>query len=126
MTTPLPIMPRPIGAPQAPGRQVGGRNTSAEGFDQLLQQKIAAGRVNFSRHASERMQQRGITLDAGQTSRLQQAVSRLEAKGGRDSLVLLDSLALVVSVDNATVVTVTDQNQLKEHVFTNIDSAVIA
>ena len=53
-------------------------------------------------------------------------MGRAEAKGSRDSLVLLDELALVVSVRNHTVVTAMDEASRKEHVFTNIDSVGIA
>ena len=47
-------------------------------------------------------------------------------KGGQDSLVLLRDMAFIVSVPNKTVVTAMDADQVKENVFTNIDSAVIA
>ncbi len=58
--------------------------------------------------------------------RLQGAVQRAANKGSRDALVLMDNLAMVVSVKNRTVVTVVDKDNLKQNVFTNIDSAVIA
>jgi flagellar operon protein len=58
--------------------------------------------------------------------RLESALSQVSAKGGKESLVMLDDTALVVSVKNDTVVTVVDRDQLKNNVFTNIDSAVIA
>ena len=59
-------------------------------------------------------------------ARLDAAVGRARAKGARESLVLLDDLALVVSVRNQTVITATDAASRKDNVFTNIDSAVIA
>ena len=48
------------------------------------------------------------------------------AKGSRDAVVLLDGSAFVVSVKNKTVITAVDAQSMREHVFTNIDSAVIA
>jgi flagellar operon protein len=56
---------------------------------------------------------------------LQEAVGRARAKGARESLVLMGELALVVSVKNNTVITAVDGANLRENVFTNIDSAVI-
>ena len=47
------------------------------------------------------------------------------AKGAKESLVMVDNVALVVSVKNRTVITAVDQANLKDNVFTNIDSAVI-
>jgi flagellar operon protein len=73
-----------------------------------------------------RIEQRGLQIDQAQMERLQQAVGRAEAKGAKDSLILLDELALVVSIQNHTVVTAMDEGSQKEHVFTNIDSVVIA
>ena len=58
--------------------------------------------------------------------RLETAVDRAQAKGSRDSLILLDDLALVVSVTNRTVVTAVNEASQRERVFTNIDSVVIA
>ena len=95
-------------------------------FEQLLQNKIEQSSVKFSKHAAARMESRGIAFNASQMQRLEAAVSQVGNKGGRDSLVMLDDTALVVSVKNDTVVTVVDREQLKNNVFTNIDSAVIA
>jgi flagellar operon protein len=82
--------------------------------------------IQFSRHATKRIEQRGLQLDDTRMARLEQAVGQAEAKGSKDSLILLDELALVVSVQNRTVVTAMDEQSRKEHVFTNIDSVVIA
>ena len=41
-------------------------------------------------------------------------------------MVLLDGSAFVVSVKNKTVITAVDAQSMREHVFTNIDSAVLA
>ncbi len=84
------------------------------------------GGVKFSAHAQTRLQSRKIDLEAAHLDRLDGAVQKAQSKGSRDALVLLDDLAMVVSVANKTVVTVVDRDNLKQNVFTNIDSAVIA
>ncbi|MGZ3770180.1 MAG: TIGR02530 family flagellar biosynthesis protein [Bdellovibrio sp.] len=81
--------------------------------------------VKFSNHAIERMRTRGISYSPDDISKLQDAISRAAAKGSKDSLVLMNDSALIVSVKNNTVVTVMDKNALKENVFTNIDSTVV-
>ncbi|SDZ74118.1 flagellar operon protein [Desulfuromusa kysingii] len=129
MTDRITIMPQPI-APTRPQNIARNNQTTTTKdvgrFDQLLQNKIAQGGVKFSKHATDRMQSRGINFSSNQMQRLESAVSQVSAKGGRESLVMLDNTALVVSVKNDTVVTVVDKEQLKNNVFTNIDSAVIA
>ena len=81
--------------------------------------------IKFSNHAIERMQSRGITYSPGDLDKLSQAISKAAAKGSKDTLILMDQSALIVSVKNNTVVTVMDKNALKENVFTNIDSTIV-
>ena len=71
------------------------------------------------------MRTRGISYTPEDVSKISAAVSRAAAKGSKDSLILMDDSALIVSVKNNTVVTVMDKNALKENVFTNIDSTVV-
>jgi flagellar operon protein len=87
--------------------------------------KAVAEPVKFSNHAVERMQTRGISFNKADLERLNEAVGRAAAKGSKDTLVLMNDSALIVSVKNKTVVTVMDQAALKENVFTNIDSTIV-
>lgn len=93
-------------------------------FGKILEQKVNEG-LKFSRHARERLESRNIQLTADKLDRLEDAVGKAREKGARDSLVLMDDLALVVSIKNNTVVTAVDGQNLKENIFTNIDSAVV-
>ena len=102
----------------------GGRKGDGPSFAEVLDRQNRP--IQFSRHAQQRMASRGISFNADEMQRLGQAVAAVDAKGAKDSLVLLGSNALVVSVKNQTVVTVVGQDSLKDNVFTNIDSAIIA
>jgi flagellar operon protein len=85
----------------------------------------SVGQLKFSNHAIDRMQARGISYSAEQIQKLQEAVSKAASKGAKQTLVLTDNSALIVGVKNNTVVTVMDKANLKENVFTNIDSTVM-
>jgi len=85
----------------------------------------ATNGIKFSNHAIERMQTRGISYTPERLQKLDEAVKKAAAKGSKDTLVLMDDSALIVSVKNNTVVTVMDKNNMKENVFTNIDSTVM-
>lgn len=87
--------------------------------------KAEGPQLKFSNHAIERMQSRGISYSPQDLTRLGEAVQKAAAKGSKDTLVLMDQSALIVSVKNNTVVTVMDKNALKENVFTNIDSTIV-
>ncbi|HSQ76421.1 MAG TPA: TIGR02530 family flagellar biosynthesis protein [Bacteroidota bacterium] len=102
--------------------QTGGTRESS--FENVLQEELRG--LTFSRHARERLEARNMQLNEADMTTLQLAVNRAEEKGVRDSLVLLRDMAFIVSVPNRTVVTAMDSEHLKENVFTNIDSAVIA
>lgn len=93
-------------------------------FQRILDEKT--GKLDFSAHAEKRLAQRGIELSQDDIDRLTQAVDRADTKGAKESLVLLNGQAFVVSVSNRTVITAIDMESLKENVITNIDSAVIA
>jgi flagellar operon protein len=79
----------------------------------------------LSAHAKDRIERREIPFDGPVAARLEAAVDRAAAKGGRESLVLVDDTAFVVSVRNRTVITAVDRARMRDQVFTNIDSAVI-
>jgi flagellar operon protein len=95
-------------------------------FAEVLHKAAGSEPLHFSRHALERVQRRGIDLDPSTLTRLNEGVGRAAGKGSRDSVVLVDGTAFVVSVGNRTVVTAVGAQHMREHVFTNIDSAVIA
>ena len=81
--------------------------------------------VKFSKHASQRLESRNISLSEEQNARLEDGVEQAHAKGIKDSLVLVDSLAFIVNVPSKTVVTAMDQTETQSNIFTNIDGAVI-
>jgi len=80
--------------------------------------------VQVSSHAMKRLQERNIELDGDEYMKLKEAVSKLKAKGGHDSLVITNKAAYVVDVDKNTVVTAVDKNNMNENVFTKIDSTI--
>lgn len=82
-------------------------------------------KLQVSAHAKTRLESRNIELGQAEWDRVLGGVDKAAAKGARDSLVMMDDIAMVVSVKNRTVITALDKAQLKDNVFTNIDSAVI-
>ncbi len=89
-------------------------------------QTPGAASLKFSNHAIERMHSRGISYTPETMKNIETAVAKAAAKGSKDTLVLTGDSALIVSVKNNTVVTVMDRQAMRENVFTNIDSTVMA
>jgi flagellar operon protein len=100
------------------------RRVDGPTFQEIFRQQ--AGKLQFSQHALQRIERRGIDLSDGTLQRLETGAARAASKGSRDSVVFVDNTAFVVSVRNQTVITAVDREHMREHVFTNIDSAVIA
>jgi flagellar operon protein len=113
----------PSGAPAGRTRPgAGGRSFAAV----LAEQGRAQQALHFSAHALDRVRRRDISMDAATLARLESGTARVAAKGGREALILVDDTAYVVSVRNSTVITAVGRDQMKDQVFTNIDSAAIA
>lgn len=86
----------------------------------------AVSELKFSKHASNRLSERNISLTDSQMNRLSTSVKAAGEKGINESLVMVDQIAFIVNVKNQTVITALDQNEANTNVFTNIDGAVIA
>lgn len=110
--------------PAAESRPLG--NLNGASFEDIFKQKLqSASDLKFSKHATQRLDDRNIELTEEQSLRLSEGVQKAQEKGITDSLVLVDTLAFIVNVPNQTVVTAMDQTESDENIFTNIDGAVI-
>ncbi|NOT79630.1 MAG: hypothetical protein HOP07_11610 [Bacteriovoracaceae bacterium] len=81
--------------------------------------------INLSTHALKRLQERNLTLDKEEYTKLQTAMDRLKLKGGQDSLVITGKAAYIVDVSKNTIVTAIDKDSIGENVFTKIDSTIL-
>lgn len=101
----------------------------SKGFGDIFQQMATADLQNeetglrFSKHAAQRIEVRKIKLEQQQLDRVEQGLKTAQSKGVKDTLVLVDDLALVVNVPTRIVVTVMPRQQ--SHIFTNINGAVL-
>lgn len=81
-------------------------------------------KIKFSSHAVKRLEARNIQLDESSMTKLNDAVDMAEAKGAKDSLIMIDQTAFIINVPNRTVVTALELSEKEDKVFTNIDSVV--
>ena len=98
---------------------------STKTFAKILESQQHDMEVKLSAHAQKRLKQRNINISSQDISRISDAVRRAEMKGARESLIMLRDLALVVNINNRTVITAMDKTRQKEKIFTNIDSTII-
>ncbi|MCI9353404.1 MAG: flagellar biosynthesis protein [Firmicutes bacterium] len=96
------------------------------GFEQLLQETIQQKQeVQFSKHAKERIDQRGIEVTTTLMNDLNNAVEKAKQKGAKDVVIIGPKEVFIVNIPNNIVVTTLSGAEMKNNIFTKIDSAVI-
>lgn len=95
-------------------------------FANMMQERIQqAEGVQFSKHAENRIKQRGINMSEDVMADLNLAVEKARAKGAKDTVIIGSEGAFIVNVPNNIVVTTISEQEMKNNIFTNIDSAVL-
>lgn len=96
-------------------------------FDGVLRQFIAppAEGLKISSHAEKRLQERQIPMTDELRADLEKAITELQAKGSRDSLVLRGEEAFLVHVPSRTLVTAMSRDDMHDKIITQIDSVSI-
>jgi flagellar operon protein len=90
---------------------------------QTIQQKDKE--IKFSKHATQRLNNRNINISLDEIKRLESAFDKAEKNGVKDALILIDNKAFIANIKSKTIVTTVEKEKLKQNVFTNIDGAVI-
>lgn len=102
-----------------------GQDTSGA-FGDLLKAKAAESQgLNFSKHAAKRIGERGISMDTKLLDNLEQAVEGARQKGAKNMAVIGGQGVFIVNVPNKIVITAMSAEDMKNRIFTNIDSAVM-
>lgn len=93
--------------------------------DMLKQELEKETQINFSKHAMQRAEQRGIELTPVLMDRLADSVEKAQAKGATNILAFDATQAFIINVPYSRVITTMSQEEMKENIFTNIDGAVL-
>jgi flagellar operon protein len=104
--------------------RIAASRSAGPAFAEVLRSTVNG--LKFSAHAETRLKSRNIEMTPDVMAKLEKAVNTAAGKGCKDSLVLLSNYAFIVNIPNKTVVTAMDGENIRENVFTNIDSTVIA
>lgn len=100
------------------------RPTAPSANADFARELVDAREVRFSAHAQRRLASRNLRLSEDQMAGIARATDQAAARGARDSLLLMDDVALVVNVPNRTVVTALDPSRMENGIVTNIDATV--
>lgn len=108
-----------------PAKKQSVQNT-APTFNETFKKVTASPKeLTISKHAAQRLNERGIHLNEKEWSLIGQKLSEAKSKGVTDSLVLLKDAALVASAKNHTIITAMNREEANSHLFTNINGAIL-
>ena len=96
-----------------------------ESFSALMEKRMTEENLKFSKHAQMRIEERGINVSDKLLNDLDNAVERARKKGAKDTVIIGTEGNFLVNIPNNTVVTTMTQKEMKENVFTNIDSVIL-
>lgn len=85
-----------------------------------LQNQSPSTEMKISNHAQKRMEERGIQLNESDMTNIEGAVEELSQKGSKNSLIVYKDMALIASINNRTIITAMNTNEMET--ITNIDS----
>lgn len=100
--------------------------TSKNTFQELLQKASnTTEALKISKHARERLAERSIAISEMEWTNIRDKVDEAKSKGVKESLVLMEQAALIISAKNSTVITAMDREEAKAQIFTNIDGTIV-
>ncbi|WP_080846442.1 TIGR02530 family flagellar biosynthesis protein [Cytobacillus gottheilii] len=119
-----PIHTQPVIKPQP--QQKLQQKTAEKPFTEHLKTALGVNeKLIISKHAKERLQQRGITISDEKWSSIESKVSEAKRMGVKEALILLKDAALIVSAKNQTVITAMDRAEAESQIFTNINGTIV-
>lgn len=115
---------QPSRLPEASKNLKTSRVNRESSFQEYLYEEIKKNEgLKISAHAKQRIKERHIEFQESDMNAIQDAMTSLEEKGARESLILYRDMALIASIKNRTIITAMDQANMD--VVTNIDSALV-
>lgn len=113
--TPTPLQKRKLSTP------VKGQPFSTH-FNEALK---GSEKLTISKHAKARLVERDITISEHRWQQIEEKVHEARSLGVKESLVLLDDAALIVSAKNNTVITAMNRQEATKQIFTNINGTIV-
>ncbi|MGM7681696.1 TIGR02530 family flagellar biosynthesis protein [Cytobacillus sp. Hm23] len=111
--------------PRSNKATTGGHSSHANFKMQLASALETTDALKISKHAKQRLEQRGISIEPSQLQQMTAKVNEAKKMGVQDSLVLFNHAAFIVSAKNNTIVTAMDRTEASSQIFTNINGTII-
>ncbi len=117
--------PRSIATTHPPWTTIENITAAKQSFLEQLNKAIQPQELKISKHANDRLKERNIHITETEWAHITDKVNEAKVKGIKESLVLMDQAALIISAKNSTVITAMDRKEAKDQLFTNIDGTIV-
>ena len=94
-------------------------------FEEILAARLPSGSVKLSPEAKEMLQAVGVELKPMDLDRIGKGIDRLGESGGQKGLLISEKVAMVVDVPERSVTAVTAREEIRDHVFSGVDSVML-
>lgn len=81
--------------------------------------------LTISKHARQRLEQRGINFNEARWNQIGEKIKEAKTMGVKESLVIVDDAALIVSAQNNIVITAMNRAEATAQIFTNINGTIL-
>ncbi len=104
-----------------------GKNSvrNAGAFSDLLRKACKEREIKLSAHAEQRIVQRGIEVGGADIERISDAIERIAEKGGSKAAIFYRDVIFITDANDRAIITAINKDEMKERIFTGIDSAVV-
>jgi flagellar operon protein len=119
----------PLNRLNGPSKQQASKSgvVASRGFASQLNKELSKPNndLKISKHAQDRMSERHINISDEKWATISKKVNEAKQMGIKDSLVLTDKAAMVVSAQNNTVITVMNREEATKQIFSNINGTIV-
>jgi flagellar operon protein len=105
-------------------RQNQQQSTVSKSFEDVLA-NVKTKEVTFSKHATQRLNDRQVKLTDHEIERVSEAMDRASKKGIKDAVILLEGKVLIANIPSKTIITASKSSDLEEQIITNINGAIL-
>lgn len=91
--------------------------------DVLKDVKSPKESFTVSKHAAQRLNEINFTED--DLNKIEKGFQIAKEKNSKNTVMIYKDVALIVSVENKTLITAVEKERAKENIFTNVDSVLI-
>ncbi|MFA9456089.1 TIGR02530 family flagellar biosynthesis protein [Halalkalibacter sp. AB-rgal2] len=112
--------------PKSPNVNTNDSHAKKKNFKEVFQTELNnATKLVFTKHAKNRMESRGISIDDNKWIEIENKVVEARKKGIKESVVITEDATLLINAQTHTIITALNRNEAKSQIFSNINGTIL-